>query len=546
MVANYNYYKILGVEPDASIEDIKKAYRKLAKQYHPDVSDDPDCEAKFKAIAEAYEILSDPDKRIIYDTDYSDWDRFEDDERYGDPLNQLINDLINKLNDLDSNIRNHAVDALVDIGEPAFEAVLRATRSDDEVIRRKTCDILGRMGNPRGVMPLVKLLTDPDRYVRRRAANALILVGDKRVLPNLINSLHDPEAKVRSRVAQALGKIGDHDAVEPLVRALKDYDKDVRKSALEALNRIGWEPGKDELAAEYWIFLGRWDKCRQIGMPAVNPLIHALNNNSSELRNAIADTLVKMGPMIFESVELATKTPDAVIRRKTCDILGRLGDPRGVVPLTKLLADRDPYVRRRAANALILIGDSNAVETLEQALNDTEKKVRYRSAEALGKIGDNHSVEYLITATHDSSSKVRHASIIALGEIGDPRAIEALNKALHDNNSNVRVVAAETLAKKFNTHHQKPSGMGFNNSTSSTQNVMLCPHCSTPILPDTNFCTNCGTSLQGKPSPSSKKVRKRKVTMDDLEYLEKLYDLKESGIITNEEFESKKKTILNM
>lgn len=64
---NKDYYKILNVAKDASADDIKKAYRKLAREYHPDVSDKPDAEEKLKEINEAYEVLKDPDKRHEYD-----------------------------------------------------------------------------------------------------------------------------------------------------------------------------------------------------------------------------------------------------------------------------------------------------------------------------------------------------------------------------------------------------------------------------------------------------------------------------------------------
>jgi molecular chaperone DnaJ len=66
-MTNRDYYEILGVPRDASTEDIKIAFRKLARQFHPDVSKEPDAEEKFKEINEAYGVLSDPQKRARYD-----------------------------------------------------------------------------------------------------------------------------------------------------------------------------------------------------------------------------------------------------------------------------------------------------------------------------------------------------------------------------------------------------------------------------------------------------------------------------------------------
>ena len=63
-----DYYKILGIAENANEEQIKQAYRKLAKKYHPDLNpDNPDAEAKFKDVVEAYETLGDAEKKKAYD-----------------------------------------------------------------------------------------------------------------------------------------------------------------------------------------------------------------------------------------------------------------------------------------------------------------------------------------------------------------------------------------------------------------------------------------------------------------------------------------------
>jgi len=81
-MAFVDYYKVLGIDKTASADDIKKAYRKLARKYHPDVNpNDNEAKQRFQEINEANEVLSDPEKRKKYDQYGEHWQHGEEYEK---------------------------------------------------------------------------------------------------------------------------------------------------------------------------------------------------------------------------------------------------------------------------------------------------------------------------------------------------------------------------------------------------------------------------------------------------------------------------------
>jgi curved DNA-binding protein len=73
-----DYYEVMGLKRDATQDEVKRAYRKLARKYHPDVSKEADAEARFKELGEAYEVLKDPEKRVAYNQLGANWKNGQD------------------------------------------------------------------------------------------------------------------------------------------------------------------------------------------------------------------------------------------------------------------------------------------------------------------------------------------------------------------------------------------------------------------------------------------------------------------------------------
>jgi len=368
-------------------------------------------------------------------------------------------------------VRNAAEEALLKIGEPAVEPLIRvleherwgvrraaayvlgyigdgraveplikALKDEDEDVRYSAACALGEIGDRRAVEPLIEALSDEDEYehVRMAAAEALALIGDRRavepmvralesdgILINdfvadalvnlgleeavepLIRALGSQQSYVRRCAAEALGKVRDERAVEPLVRALRDEDSWVRGAAAEALSRIGWRPRNPTERAYHLLGRQEWKELERLGEPAVEPLIRALNDDSESQRRAV-ETLVNIGEPAAKHLVEALRDERERVRRAAAEALERIGwRPEST-------AERVWYLAARKEWEKLAEGGEPAVGPLTQLLRDREVYVREKAAITLGRIGDRRATKHLEEALRDEDSRVRKAAAEAL------------------------------------------------------------------------------------------------------------------------------------
>jgi HEAT repeat protein len=236
---------------------------------------------------------------------------------------QAVEPLIAALQDEDNEVvRQNAAYGLGQIGHPrAVEALILALKDEYEPVRKNAAWSLGKIDDRRAVEPLIAALGDEAKGVRQNAAlslgelcdecatdaliyalgdeqddvrknarDALAKIGMAAVVPLVAVLKHESEP-VRENAAQALGNIGDPRATEPLLNTLRDRKKSVRVAVYLALDELGWQPDESEAGVFYWVARGDWEKCREFGDLAVEPLIGALKYDDYHSRRAAVTLL---------------------------------------------------------------------------------------------------------------------------------------------------------------------------------------------------------------------------------------------------------------
>jgi HEAT repeat protein len=392
-----------------------------------------------RAVEPLLEVLTDPDRDV----------------RIGaaNALGQIgdlsaVEPLLGSLRDEDPGVREAAVGAFCRLGgalgehfdSRAIAPLIESLKDGYAAVREGAAGALGKMGPP-AVMPLLDALRDPDGAVRKGASEALVKIGAPAIEP-LVATLGDPE--LRAMASTMLGQIHDVRAVEPLIATLRAESDPVRRAAAETLDLVGWTPDAGTSGAAYWAAKGQWQKCVEIGRPAVDSLIDALKHPDALIRQLAARGLGQIRDARAVEPLIASLKGREDVRAAAATALGEIDDERAVEPLIAAVKDPGANVRAAAARALGQLGDVRAVDRLIMGLRDHESVVRGAAAVALGEIGDVKAVEPLINALHGRED-VRAAAASALGQIGDPRAVEPLIAALKD--LRLCVAAAEALVK---------------------------------------------------------------------------------------------------
>jgi len=401
-----DYYLILGIDRNATQQEIEEAYKFRAFTLHPDrLKDAPKskmkrAEEELKKLNVAAEVLRDPNKRKQYN---SEWDRKRQNKRvdaeepsYGES-DPRVAELIRRLMNGDFETRKFAASQLAEFIDDtqALNALIRALEMDKSSEVRMTAAIsLGKFSDPKIIDPIIRALTmDGNMSVRLSALEILVkILKEPKIIDILILALKDPAEYIKLRALEVLGRINEDKAIDTLILALKDPITEIRKSAAVSLGNLknpkAIDPmvqaliSNDELSIPILDALGKFDGS-QVCKSIIDAIIeHGYDNDHgyhilSKSFKLIAkcntsranDIKFKvLNGVLTRSVEGAEYNFSGVLF--AIDTLGKLGDHRAVCPLVQLLGkipDSDHthfHVEAVIAEALGRLNDKSAIGPL--------------------------------------------------------------------------------------------------------------------------------------------------------------------------------------
>lgn len=395
-----------------------------------------------------------------------------------------VEELGNKLRDANPDTSRAAAQALADVGGPQAVALLGAALRDPRcVIRPQIAADLLEDGSTPALRALSALTADANANVRRMAVQARARLEGSAAIPTLVAALQDADTDVRSAAAEALDGLNwqpdrdeltaryliarqQWDAAVALGQAANDAlqnvlsDERVRTQAGAALEALNWRPEtQDAAAAEFWIERGQWDKCVEIGLPAVEPLLAVL------------------------------RRADSAACGQAARALGQIGGERAVQGLTDLLDDprRDEQVQQEAIRALSQIGGPAAGRALLAAFQQTgSPRLALEILESLSVLGPSIPKTTLLGALLENldhpNLDVQQAVRRAADALCVPEALPGLIQALDHRRRPVRQYAARALIALYRSGQLNADALHTVRElrarimTSHTDRGIDCPH----------------------------------------------------------------------
>ncbi len=192
------------------------------------------------------------------------------------------------------------------------DGLVKALGYNNVDVQKRAAEALGRLGEP-AIGPLAHALVDKDKLrdggfdFRYMAAEALGNTRHAKALGLLTQALRDEDNEVRRHTAMALGRMGDTRAKEPLTQALEDRNCKVRCEAAEALDELGWQPSVEVEKAHYMIAKAAWGELIILGEPGIQPLIQALKDEESFVREAAQAALEEIKANTAQRTKMTKK-----------------------------------------------------------------------------------------------------------------------------------------------------------------------------------------------------------------------------------------------
>jgi len=316
----------------------------------------------------------------------------------------------------------------------------------DAGLRRDAVLALGYLHKPESVEPIIKALCDENINVVIACVETLGKIGDKRAVEPLINTIKVTGSVLLPYSITSLGMIGDVRAVDPLVSILKNDGGGNNTRAAEALDNLNWTPNDVESQTCYRIAKEEWEKCIDLGYPAVEFLNRALGLNDREIRESIAITLGKINnPRSIPALLSALKEEVDPKKYFPCPkgiktAIVNFGQ-MAVEPLINSLPNSSKEYQKAVISILGRIGGSQAIDALAALMSEKNTMVVRAAAEGLSKIGI-PAIDALIEVVMNGNQTAVLEAVNVLGVIRDHRVVRILSDLVTDKNRDVKVKAA--------------------------------------------------------------------------------------------------------